>query len=439
MLQRLSYNTTIFMEWVIDLEFVGMKSFKDLYITWKYLIVDMVLIALFLLIVAVSAQWILQKDSTLLLLSFVFVMLALHAFILWLLVERMIIRRLRVLNDAFDRGAKGDLEVLIAKDSSDEIGELTENFNSFVGTLKEMIHSIKMTSETVQNNSNEISSGNNQLSSSTQEMASSLEETAASIEEISTSIHETADISSTLNSKITETALRAGEGKDQLYRMEEAVTLVKSSGKQISDMVDMVDSIAFQTNLLALNAAVEAARAGEEGKGFAVVATEVRSLAQRSAEVAKAIISIVNENDINITNASDISQSTLQLLMDIVVSIQSNAQEMRDIENRSREQSNGIMQINSAIMQMDDVTQRNAALVEELASSAMDMATLSRNLNKEISAFKLKDDDELYHNQPEEPAPSYRAPAPSQPQPSYSQQPHKEEELSLDDDQFEEF
>lgn len=414
-----------------------MKGFKNLYITWKYLIVDVVLIALFLLIVAFAANWILQKDSIFLLLSFVFVMLALHAFILWVVVERMIISRLRILNESFDRGAKGDLEVFITKESSDEIGELTDNFNGFVGTLKEMIRSIKLTSETVQNNSNEISSGNNQLSSSTQEMASSLEETAASIEEISTSIHETADISSTLNSKITETAFRAGEGKDQLYRMEEAVALVKSSGKQISDMVDMVDSIAFQTNLLALNAAVEAARAGEEGKGFAVVATEVRSLAQRSAEVAKAIISIVNENDINITNASDISQSTLQLLMDIVVSIQANAQEMRDIENRSREQSNGIMQINSAIMQMDDVTQRNAALVEELASSAMDMATLSRNLNKEISAFKLKEED-VYHEQPEEPASSYHDPTPTQPQPSYTHA-HKEEELSLDDDQFEEF
>jgi len=422
-----------------------MKWFTSLYITWKYLIVDVVLIGIFLLILLFSAHWIIDKNSVVVLLSFVVVMLSFHAFILWFLVERMIIGRLRVLNEAFNRGAKGDLDVTITKESDDEIGELTDNFNGFIGTLKEMIQSISITSETVQNSSNEISSGNNQLSSSTQEMASSLEETAASIEEISTSIHETADISATLNSKITATATRAGEGKDQLYKMEEAVNLVKSSGQQISEMVDMVDSIAFQTNLLALNAAVEAARAGEEGKGFAVVATEVRSLAQRSAEVARAIIEIVNKNDININNASEISQSTLQLLMDIVVSIQSNAQEMRDIENRSREQSNGIMQINSAIMQMDDVTQRNAALVEELASSAMDMATLSRNLNKEISAFQMQDRGDFDFAQVRESTSGQSKQEQSQqeqssfssPAPSYQKVPA--DDPFLDDEQFEEF
>ncbi len=418
-----------------------MKRFKDLYITWKYLILDVALIFFFLVVVMLLAPWILKLQSTVVILVFVFVMLALHAFVLWFVVEKMIINRLRILNEAFDKGSKGDLEVVITKNSNDEIGELTDNFNAFVKTLKDIILSIRDTAETVQNSSNEISAGNNQLSSSTQEMASSLEETAASIEQISTSIHETADVASRLNTKITDTAVRAGEGKDQLHQMEDAIGKVKISGQRINEMIDMVNSIAFQTNLLALNAAVEAARAGEQGKGFAVVAAEVRSLAQRSAEAAKEIMEVINENDKNISNASNISKSTLQLLMDIVVSVQANAQEMRDIEARSREQANGIMQINSAITQMDDVTQRNAALVEELASSAMDMAALARDLNKEISTFNIDDSRytsslgrPLFSSDSDTPAEG-RNQAESSVPPIVSQP----VEPVFDDDQFEEF
>lgn len=321
------------------------------------------------------------------------IFMLIYAFLTYLISEKLIISPLRNINEAFRTGTKGNLDVTLQKKYNDEIGEMTDNFNEFITTLKNIILSIKNTAESILNSSSEISGGNNQLSSATQQMASSLEETAASIEEISSSIHETAEISVELADNITVTASRADKGKEHLKQMEKAINQVKESGTKISEIVDMVNSIAFHTNLLALNAAVEAARAGEQGKGFAVVASEIRTLAQRSADAASEIKQLVDSNEELTTNAGVITKATSQILMDVVTSIQTNASEMREIEGRSKEQSRGIKQINSAIMQMDEVTQRNAALVEQLASSAMDMAAISRNLNNEVLRFKLSEND----------------------------------------------
>lgn len=319
-----------------------------------------------------------------------------YALFTYLISEKMIISPLRNINEAFRTGSKGNLDVALKKQYNDEIGEMTDNFNEFISTLKNIILSIRNTAESILNSSNEISGGNNQLSSATQQMASSLEETAASVEQISASIHETAEISVVLTDNIAQTAARADKGKEHLRQMEKAIIQVKESGARISEIVDMVNSIAFHTNLLALNAAVEAARAGEQGKGFAVVASEIRTLAQRSADAASEIKQLVDSNEELTTNAGTITKATSQILMDVVTNIQNNASEMRDIEGRSKEQSKGIKQINSAIMQMDEVTQRNAALVEQLASSAMDMAAISKSLNDEVLRFKLNENDTFY-------------------------------------------
>lgn len=328
-------------------------------------------------------------NSVIIFILFMFV----YAFLTYHISEKMIISPLRNINEAFRTGAKGNLDVMLKKSYNDEIGEMTDNFNEFIATLKNIIFSIRNTAESILNSSNEISGGNNQLSSATQQMASSLEETAASVEEISASIHETAEISVVLTDNITITAGRAEKGKEHLKQMEKAINQVKESGARISEIVDMVNSIAFHTNLLALNAAVEAARAGEQGKGFAVVASEIRTLAQRSADAASEIKQLVDSNEELTTNAGVITKATSQILMDVVTNIQNNASEMRDIEGRSKEQSKGIKQINSAIMQMDEVTQRNAALVEQLASSAMDMAAISKSLNDEVLRFKLNENE----------------------------------------------
>lgn len=326
-----------------------------------------------------------------------FFSMVIYAFFTYLISEKMIIKPLRNINEAFRTGTKGNLDVVLKKQYNDEIGEMTDNFNEFMITLKSIIFSIRNTAENILNSSNEISGGNNQLSSATQQMASSLEETAASVEQISASIHETAEISVILTDNITLTAARADKGKEHLRQMEKAINQVKESGTRISEIVDMVNSIAFHTNLLALNAAVEAARAGEQGKGFAVVASEIRTLAQRSADAASEIKQLVDSNEDLTTNAGTITKVTSQILMDVVTNIQNNASEMRDIEGRSKEQSKGIKQINSAIMQMDEVTQRNAALVEELASSAMDMAAISKSLNDEVLRFKLSENESFVH------------------------------------------
>jgi methyl-accepting chemotaxis protein len=339
-----------------------------------------------------SASGFISSFGTKTVLFFIIVM-AFYAFLTYLISEKIIINPLRQINEAFRTGSRGDLNVSLKKKYNDEIGEMTDNFNEFINTLKNIILSIKNTSESILNSSNEISGGNNQLSSATQEMASSLEETAASVEEISASIHDTAENSVKLTEGISLTSDRAEKGKRHLNQMEKAISQVKESSARIGEIVDMVNSIAFHTNLLALNAAVEAARAGEQGKGFAVVANEVRSLAQRSADAASEIKQIIDSNEEYTSNAESITKATSQILMDVVYNIQSNAQEMRDIESRSKEQAKGIKQINSAIMQMDEVTQRNAALVEELASSAMDMAAISKSLNDEVLKFKLSDSD----------------------------------------------
>jgi len=387
-------------------------------------------------------------------LLFILVML-LYALLTYFISEKIIIDPLRQINEAFRTGAKGDLNVSLKKRFNDEIGEMTDNFNDFITTLKNIILSIKNTSESILNSSNEISGGNNQLSSATQEMASSLEETAASVEEISASIHDTAENSVKLTEGISVTSQRAEKGKKFLNQMETAILQVKESSAKIGEIVDMVNSIAFHTNLLALNAAVEAARAGEQGKGFAVVANEVRSLAQRSADAASEIKQIIDSNEEYTSNAENITKATSQILMEVVFNIQSNAQEMRDIEARSKEQAKGIKQINSAIMQMDEVTQRNAALVEQLASSAMDMAAISKSLNDEVLKFKLYDSDSFRLNYP---APLAPPPIPSLKSDSSQSQPASFKEKStvenfddftendfdssssfMDDDQFEEF
>ncbi len=375
-----------------------------------------------------------------LILLIIFILL-ISAVVLRIITERIIIEPLRKINEAFQEGAKGNLDVYIEKKHNDEIGELAENFNTFIGRMKDMILELKISAENVLTSSNEISGGNNQFSSSTQEMASSLEETAASVDEISASIHETAETSSILAKNVEYTAKKADKGNDKLIEMAMAINNLTISGEKISDIVELVNSIAFQTNLLALNAAVEAARAGEEGKGFAVVASEIRSLALRSADAASEIKDLIEDNEENISTATEISKTTSQILHDVVINIKNNAMQMKDIETRSQEQANAIRQINNAVQQMDEVTQRNAALVEELASSAMDMSSVARTLNNEVKNFKFKEMNEMKtiskvenfkSHQTFETTQSFEEDIPIQNEDSAA-------ESFLNDDQFEEF
>lgn len=275
--------------------------------------------------------------------------------------------------------------------SVDEFGKLSDHFNNFLNKIEELVNSIKASSANVHNSANELSSGNNQLASSTQEIASSLEETAASIEQITSSIKESAENSHDIAKMVTRTANDASAGSQMLHDMEKVMDNVKASGDKIREIVDVVNDIAFQTNLLSLNAAVEAARAGEEGKGFAVVAHEVRTLATRSSDAASEIKNLIQDNDTNIFKAVDFGKKTTETLLKVTERIHAASVEVEQMEQRSTEQAAGIEQINSAVTQMDEVTQRNASLVEELASLSEQLSGLSDKLDSDVDQFEVEE------------------------------------------------
>ncbi len=333
-------------------------------------------------------------------LSTIAVILVLVFLVLGVLFANSVSGRINRIKDIFKdlSEGEGDLTVRIDFEGSDELKNLADYFNMFVEKIENLIKSIKNSAQSVHTSSLEVSGGNHQLSSSTQEMASSLEETAASVEEITSSIKDTSSAASETADEIKRTAIEAEKGSKMLGEMAVAMKDVGESGEKIKEIVTVVNEIAFQTNLLALNAAVEAARAGEEGKGFAVVAGEVRSLAGRSSDAASEIKKLVENNDINISRANELSKKTTDTLMKVVTNIQEATVSVSDIEQRAKEQASGIEQINGAVMQMDEVTQRNASLVEELASSAEDMSRVSETLSRDVEQFRVSGGREFVEN-----------------------------------------
>ncbi len=340
---------------------------------------------------------------------------------------------------------EGDLTQRMDIQTNDEVGLLAESFNEFVDKIEKVIISIKGAAETVKTGSREVSSGNNQLSSATQEMASSIEETAASVEEITSSIRDSADESVRISEEMVRTSEAAEKGSGMLRKMKGAMDDLKVSGEKINEIVTVVNDIAFQTNLLALNAAVEAARAGEEGKGFAVVAGEVRTLAGRSAEAAREIRNLVENNEEQIKHAGDLSGEAIETLLKVVERISRSTGSIKDMEQRSKEQASGVEQINSAVSQMDEVTQRNAALVEELASSAEDMSSIADRLTGEVSRFRVGEGSGFVERKVAQrnfdiPAKKeIAAPKATETTPPFSSASTTSEEAFFDDDQFEEF
>ncbi len=312
-------------------------------------------------------------------------------FLFLIFLRKVLYIPLTKLAHVFESLKNGDFSKRIEIHNDPDLAPLVSGFNKTASNIEHILKTIKTSSEQVLTSAQEVSSGNNQLSTATQQMASSLQQTAASVEEITASIQEAASLSAEAATKMRRTTTDAENGSRMLAEMATAVTTVKESGDKIQEIVNVVNDIAFQTNLLALNAAVEAARAGEEGKGFAVVASEVRSLAARSADAATEIKELVEKNEENIRNATELSTKTTKVLLQLVSRIQEASLSIQDIEKRSKEQASGIHQINSAIMQMDEVTQRNASLVEELASSAEDMANISRQLAGELEKFRVSD------------------------------------------------
>ena len=271
---------------------------------------------------------------------------------------------------------------------SGDIGILCTGVNGLMDTMVDMITAVIEASGTISTAAREIAMGNTDLSQRTEEQASSLEETAASLEELTSTVRQNADNAQQANklaSSASEVAVRGGTMVSQVVGTMGDIT---AASRKISDIIGVIDEIAFQTNILALNAAVEAARAGEQGRGFAVVAAEVRNLAQRSANAAKEIKALISDSSHRVETGSQLVASAGRTMEEIVVSVKRVTDIMAEISAASQEQSNGIDQVNTAVSQMDKMTQQNAALVEQAAAAAKSMEEQTEELSRIVGVFQ---------------------------------------------------
>jgi methyl-accepting chemotaxis protein len=294
---------------------------------------------------------------------------------------------------AIDSMSKGDLTVSITKDYQGTFGKLKDDINATASKLTEVVSNIKESADLIKTASMEISMGNTNLSQRTQEQASALEETASSMEEMTSTVKQNADNAKQANQLVGGARTQAQQGGEVVTKAVGAMEAISGSSKKIADIIGVIDEIAFQTNLLALNAAVEAARAGEQGRGFAVVATEVRNLAQRSAEAAKEIKDLINDSVDKVANGSALVDSSGQALSEIVTSVKKISDIVSEITSASQEQASGIEQVNKAVMQMDDMTQQNAALVEQAAAASKSMEEQAVQLAEQVQFFKMTGND----------------------------------------------
>ncbi len=288
------------------------------------------------------------------------------------------------------RLAGGDLTEKIDMPGQGVLAKLRDDANGTVDHLREIVLSIKQSTDAINVAAREIAQGNQDLSGRTEQQASSLEETASSMEELTGTVHQNAETARRAN-ELAGDALRVAEqGGAVVGQVVSTMSAIQQSSRRIADIIGVIDGIAFQTNILALNAAVEAARAGEQGRGFAVVATEVRNLAQRSAAAAKEIKSLIGDSVDKVAVGNRLVTEAGTTMADVVASIQQVARLMADISAASREQSSGIEQVGLAINQMDEVTQQNAALVEQAAAAAESLQEQAQGLARAVSVFRLQ-------------------------------------------------
>ncbi|MFN4164469.1 MAG: methyl-accepting chemotaxis protein [Ferrovibrio sp.] len=291
--------------------------------------------------------------------------------------------------DTMGAMAGGDLTKSVRGDYRGVFGQLKDSANSMADRMRDFAGRLTSTAQSVKTASDEISSGSQDLAQRTESQAASIEETAASMHEITTTVKQNADNAQAANQLATAARDTAEKGGSVVGDAVSAVSRIEESAQKISDIVGLIDEIAFQTNLLALNASVEAARAGEAGKGFAVVAQEVRALAQRSANASKDIKALIQESNAQVKTGADLVGRTGQSLTEIVASIKKVSDIVAEIAAASREQATGLEQINTAVGQMDEMTQRNAALVEETTAAAQSLAGQASELADLVGFFKL--------------------------------------------------
>ena len=303
--------------------------------------------------------------------------------------SRYIQRRVAVASKAAAQIAAGDLSHAVVVDGNDEFRPLMHAMVEMQASLQRMVGQVHQSTESIATASAQIAIGNQDLSTRTEQAASSLRQTASSMEQLTGTVKQSADSARQANQLATtaaEVAMRGGAVVSQVVATMEDIN---TSSKKIADIIGTIDGIAFQTNILALNAAVEAARAGEQGRGFAVVASEVRSLAQRSAEAAKEIKALIGASFEKVESGSRLVGDAGQTMTEIVGSVRRVTDIIGEITTAAREQSEGIGQVNVSVNQLDQMTQQNAALVEEAAAAAQNLKDQALNLSKVVGSFKL--------------------------------------------------
>ena len=285
--------------------------------------------------------------------------------------------------------ATGELTSQVVVEGRDETSELLQALKDMNESLAKTVGDVRTGTELISTASQEIASGNADLSARTESQASSLEETASSMEELTSTVKQNADNARQANQLAVSASSVAEKGGTVVSQVVETMGSIKASSSKIVDIIGVIDGIAFQTNILALNAAVEAARAGEQGRGFAVVAAEVRNLAQRSAGAAKEIKALINDSVAKVELGSVLVENAGNTMDEVVASVRRVSDIMAEMSAANHEQDMGIAQINQAVMEMDTVTQQNAALVEEAAAAAASMQDQASQLSDVVSAFQL--------------------------------------------------
>ncbi|TAL79810.1 MAG: HAMP domain-containing protein [Burkholderiaceae bacterium] len=311
------------------------------------------------------------------------------ALVTWMTLSRGILRPIRQIGLQFDRIAVGDLTQRIEVTNHNEVGALYAAVKRLQDNLGRSVGGVRAGLERISAGTQEIVVGNTNLSNRTEQQAAALQETAASMEELAATVRQNADNALQANQLAASASEVARRGGDAVGEVVSTMQGISASSRKISDIVGVIDSIAFQTNILALNAAVEAARAGEQGKGFAVVASEVRALAQRSAHAAKEIKDLIDDSVKKVAEGSQQVQRAGETMQEIVASVARVTDIMGEISAASTEQSSGIEQINRAVTQMDGVTQQNAALVEQAARSASELHDQVAQASSAVAVYKL--------------------------------------------------
>lgn len=309
--------------------------------------------------------------------------------ILWVFMRKTVISPIREASLFAEKIERGDLTAEIESRSKDEIGQLIGSLARMKHSLGAVVRQVRTSAEAVVTASSQVAAGTTDLSQRTEEQASSLEETAASMEELSSTVKQNADNARQADELARTASKRAEQGGAEVVNVVTTMGDISQSAERISDIISVIDSIAFQTNILALNAAVEAARAGEQGRGFAVVAAEVRSLAQRTAQAAKEIKDLIGHSVQQVGAGTQLVEQAGDTIQALVIDVKRVSGLMGSIAEASAEQSRGVQQVNKTVTEMDKVVQQNASAVQQSAAAAEGMRQQAEALVRAVSAFRL--------------------------------------------------